>query len=116
MTPRWAKLNVPVAGTVIAIVGRPHSMTGSNGSGFLIVTVEDIVYNPGTTHVLADSKEDTGGLQRRLQVRKRKRAIEEPQGTLRFFTLTSINHKVDAFRRVSTSDSLKGPSEGVEGL
>ena len=81
-TARWAKINVPIAGVVIAIVGRPHSMSGTNGTGMLIVTVEDIVYNPGSTHIVADSKEESSASPRRLQVRKRKRVAEESKGML----------------------------------
>ena len=67
-------MNIPIAGTVICIIGHPHSTTGTDGSGMLILTVDDIVYNPGTAHILADSKEDTSNSSpRRFQARKRKR-------------------------------------------
>lgn len=62
---------MPVAGSVIAIFGRPHSLISVNGSSVLIVTVEDIVYNPGSTQILADARSDAPLSPRRLQVRKK---------------------------------------------
>ena len=70
-SPRWAKLNMPIAGSVIMIFGRPYSITSGNNSNLLIVTVEDIVYNPGSMHILAESKSDASASPRRLQVRKK---------------------------------------------
>ena len=48
------------------------------------MTIEDIVYNPGTTHFLVDTKDkdEGGGTSRRLQVKKRKRTAELPKGML----------------------------------
>ena len=74
---------MPIAGSVVAVIGHPYAMTGLNGSGILIVTVNDIVYNPGTAHIHADSQPDAAISPQKLQVRKRKRAasVENP-GTL----------------------------------
>ena len=71
--PRWARVNIPIAGSVIAIIGRPHSITGSADSWLLILTIEDIVYNPGAPHILADPKKEASSSPRRLQIKKRKR-------------------------------------------
>ena len=79
-TARWAKINVPIAGTVVGISGRPFSTSQSNGSGMLILTVEDIVYNPGTVHILADPKDETGGASRRLHVKRKNRTAVESSG------------------------------------
>ena len=68
-TPRWARLNMPTAGSVILISGRPHSMTAAGGSGLLMVTIEDIVYNPGSAVIMDDIQ--TSPSSRRLQVKKR---------------------------------------------
>ena len=62
---------MPIAGSVISVFGRPYSLTPSNGSSILVVTVEDIVYNPGSMLILADAKPDSSVSPRRLQVRKR---------------------------------------------
>ena len=78
---------MPIAGSVIAVIGRPFSMSGLNGTGMMIVTVEDIVYNPGTAHILADSSAATGSTSspgRRLQVRKRKRDAKDTNGWHRY--------------------------------
>ena len=67
---------MPIAGSVISIIGRPHSTTGDHGNGLLVVTVEDIIYNLGTAHILDTSRSDPTGAasSRKLQVKKRKRA------------------------------------------
>ena len=76
-TARWAKVNIPIAGTIVAILGHPHSLAHADKSGTLVVTVDDIIYNPGTAHYLAETKEESSSTSRRLQVRKRKRATED---------------------------------------
>ena len=87
-TPRWARINIPIAGSVIAVVGRPHSLTGSAGSGMLILTVEDIIYNPGATHISAESNNnEANSSHRRLQVKKRKRGQEGKVKEYYIFTL-----------------------------
>lgn len=78
---------MPVAGSAISIFGRPHSMTNSDGTGILILTVEDIVYNPGTAHVLVDSRADTNSSPRRLQVKKRKRVAVDNSGMFAFISI-----------------------------
>ena len=40
----------------------------------LLVTVEDIVYNPGAAHMVDSSASDNSGSPRRLQVKRRRRA------------------------------------------
>lgn len=47
-------------------------MSGSDGTGMLIVTVEDIIYNPGGTLMIDDSHSSPSGSGRKLQVKKRK--------------------------------------------
>ena len=64
-------MNMPIAGSVISVFGRPHSVVYVNTSKVLVVTVEDIIYNPGSTHVLADVKSDVSSSPRRLQVKKK---------------------------------------------
>ena len=43
-------------------------------SQLLILTIEDIVYNPGAAHVLSDQKSEVNSSPRRLQIKKRKRS------------------------------------------
>ena len=76
--PRWSKINLPIAGSVISIFGRPHSVIGVNGTSMLIITVEDIVYNPGAAHIVDSTRSDSSvsASPRRLQVRRRKRAAD----------------------------------------
>ena len=63
---------MPVAGSAVMIFGRPHSMTGAGGTGLLMLTVEDIVYSPGSTLMVDESRISPGSSGRKLQVRKRK--------------------------------------------
>lgn len=64
---------MPIAGSVISILGRPHSITGMDATGLLIITVEDITYNPGASHVDESRSEPAPGSGRKLQVKKRRR-------------------------------------------
>ena len=72
---------MPISGSVIAIFGRPYAMSGAGGTGMLIITVEDIVYNPGTAHIVADSSSPTSVPSRRLQVRKRRKLMDDTNST-----------------------------------
>ena len=64
---------MPIAGSVISVFGRPHSTTYVDGASVLIVSVEDIVYNAGSAHILAESRSEASSSPRRLQVRKRQK-------------------------------------------
>ena len=66
---------MPVAGSVIAILGRPFAVSDFSGPGVsaLMISVEDIVYNPGSLHVLDESRSNVAAPARKMQVKKRRR-------------------------------------------
>ena len=81
---------MPIAGSTVLISGRPHSMSDTKNCGTLIVTVEDIVYNPGANLALDDSRTSPTS-NRKLQVKKRKFGeIAVAQKGMRNFSLLML--------------------------
>ena len=80
---------MPIAGSSVSVLGRPYRTTGVGGTGLMIVTVEDIVYNPGTTHILDESSSGANASPKCPRVRKRKRNSDDSDGT---FDLLGTRH------------------------
>lgn len=77
-SPRWARLSLPVTGSAVCIMGRAHSTVGVRGTGILIISVDEITYNPGISHSLAENVDKDSvaspSPSRKLKVKKKTRA------------------------------------------
>ena len=98
---------MPIAGSVISIFGRPHSLASVDSSNILVITVGDIIYNPGSTQVLVDGKSDVLASPRRLQVKNRSKPTDDFECEFLFFFFFSLSF-VDGVE-FSTGDSKGRP-------